>query len=61
VVVESLFSWPGLGRLTVEAIGQRDVPVIMATTFVAGGTAVLGSLLADVLTCWLDPRVRLEA
>ncbi|HZL84692.1 MAG TPA: ABC transporter permease [Candidatus Krumholzibacteria bacterium] len=61
VVVESLFSWPGLGRLTVEAIGQRDVPVIMATTFVAGVTAVLGSLLADVLACWLDPRVRLEA
>jgi peptide/nickel transport system permease protein len=61
VVVESLFSWPGLGRLTVEAIGQRDVPVIMATTFVAGVTAVLGSLLADMLACWLDPRVRLEA
>ncbi len=61
VVVESLFSWPGLGRLTVEAIGQRDVPVIMATTFVAGSTAVFGSLLADVLACWLDPRVRLEA
>jgi len=61
VVVESLFSWPGLGRLTVEAIGQRDVPVIMATTFVAGVTAVLGSLFADVLACWLDPRVRLEA
>ena len=61
VVVESLFSWPGIGRLTVEAIGQRDVPVIMATTFVAGATAVLGSLVADVLACWLDPRVRLEA
>ncbi|HZM17210.1 MAG TPA: ABC transporter permease [Candidatus Krumholzibacteria bacterium] len=61
VVIESLFSWPGLGRLTVDAIGQRDYPVIMATTFLAGVTAVAGSLLADLLASWLDPRIRMES
>lgn len=61
VVIESLFSWPGIGRLTLEAIGQRDYPVIMATTFLSGATAVLGSLLADLAARRLDPRIRLEA
>jgi len=61
VVIETLFSWPGLGRVTIDAIAQRDTPVIMATTYVAGLTAVLGSLLADVVSCWLDPRIRMES
>ena len=58
IVVESLFAWPGIGRLTLEAIEQRDYPVIMATTFLSGVTAVLGTLLADVAASWLDPRLR---
>jgi peptide/nickel transport system permease protein len=61
VVVEALFSWPGLGRVTVDAIAARDYPVILGTTCVAGVTAVLGSLLADLVSCWLDPRIRMES
>ena len=60
VVAETIFSWPGLGRVTIAAIFTRDYPVIMATTAVTGVTVVAGSLLADLLYMWADPRVRLE-
>ena len=59
VVVEIVFGWPGMGRVTLEAIQARDYPVVMATTTVAALTVVAGSLLADVLYRWADPRVRL--
>lgn len=59
MVVEVVFGWPGMGTLTVDAIGQRDYPVIMMTTLVAGLAVVAGSLLADLLYTWVDPRVRL--
>lgn len=59
VVVEVVFGWPGMGRITLEAIWARDYPVIMATTLVAAVAVVLGSLLADLLYHWADPRVRL--
>lgn len=59
VVVEVVFGWPGMGTLTVDAIGQRDYPVIMMTTLVAGLAVVLGSLVADLLYMIADPRVRL--
>jgi len=59
VVVEVVFGWPGMGRVTVDAIGDRDYPVIMITTLVAALAVVLGSLLADILYMRVDPRVRL--
>jgi len=58
VVVEVVFGWPGMGRVAIEAIWARDYPVIMATTLVSGVTVVAGSLLADFLYRWADPRVR---
>ena len=60
VVVEVVFGWPGMGRVAIEAIWARDYPVIMATTLVSAVTVVAGSLLADVLYRWADPRVRLS-
>ena len=59
VVVETVFGWPGLGRVAVEAIAARDYPVIMATTLLAGALVTLGSLLADLGYRRVDPRVRL--
>ncbi len=59
VVVEVVFGWPGMGQVTVQAIGDRDYPVIMITTLVAALAVVLGSLLADVFYMKVDPRVRL--
>jgi len=58
VAVETVFAWPGMGRLTVEALWARDYPVIMATVVIAAAAVVTGSLLADVLYHRADPRVR---
>ena len=59
-IIESIFAWPGMGRLTVEAVGGRDYPIIMATTMIAATLTVFGNLLADVMYAVVDPRVSLE-
>ncbi|MEN8007086.1 MAG: ABC transporter permease [Candidatus Krumholzibacteriota bacterium] len=61
VVVEVVFGWPGMGRVAIEAIWARDYPVIMGTTLISALTVVAGSLLADILYRWADPRVRLSS
>ncbi|MCB1184514.1 ABC transporter permease, partial [bacterium] len=58
LVVETVFGWPGLGRVTIEAVWARDYTVIMATTVLAGAAVVAGSTLADLLYRRADPRVR---
>lgn len=58
VLIEDVFSWPGMGRLAVNAILQRDYPVVTAAALVASGMVVLGNLLADVLHAGADPRIR---
>jgi peptide/nickel transport system permease protein len=58
VFVEAIFVWPGLGTMAAEAIASRDYPVIMGTTMLVSATVVLGSLAADLLHRWLDPRIR---
>ena len=60
VLIETLFSWPGMGRLAADAILQRDYPVVSATMLVASVMVVVGSFLADLLTTVVDPRVRLR-
>lgn len=58
VFVESIFAWPGVGRILVEAVRARDYPVVMAATVVSAILVVLGNLIADVLATWVDPRLR---
>jgi len=58
VLVETIFAWPGMGWLSVTAIGQRDYPVVTAAALVASVTVAFGSLLADVLYAVTDPRIR---
>lgn len=58
VVVETIFSWPGMGRLMWQAATARDVPVVMGCTTVGATAVILGSLVADVLYAWVDPRIR---
>ena len=60
VLVETIFAWPGMGRLIVDSIFQRDYPLVMATSFIAAALVVLGNLLADVLYAVVDPRIRAE-
>src|SRR6059036_564874 len=58
VLVETVFAWPGMGRLSVGAIFQRDYPLVTGAALVATGAVVLGSVLADVLYAVADPRLR---
>jgi peptide/nickel transport system permease protein len=58
LIVEVVFSWPGLGQLTFLAIGTRDYPLILGAVALSAVLVVLGNLLADVLHALFDPRVR---
>lgn len=58
LVTEVVFAWPGLGRVTWEAVLARDVPVVLATTALGAIAVVVGLLLADLLQAALDPRLR---
>lgn len=61
LITEVLFSWPGMGQLTVNAIFSRDYPLVVGCTVVAGILVVLGNLVADVLNAAINPRIRLSA
>ena len=58
IVIETVFSWPGLGRLIVQAVPGRDFPVIQAAVFVFAVLFVAVNLVVDLLQGWLDPRAR---
>ncbi len=58
VFVETVFAWPGMGKLMVDAIGQRDHPVVMACALLFGAMVILGNLFADLLYAAADPRIR---
>ena len=60
IVTETIFAWPGMGRLTIDAIFSRDYPVVMAANLLAGVMVVGGNLLADILYAVVDPRIRYE-
>jgi peptide/nickel transport system permease protein len=58
VFIEKVFAWPGMGLTMVDAVGARDYPLVIACVIVGSVLVVLGSLLADVLYRWADPRLR---
>ncbi|MCC6931311.1 MAG: ABC transporter permease [Gemmatimonadaceae bacterium] len=60
-ITETVFAWPGMGRLGIEAALARDYPLVMAITLVVSGGVLLASLLVDLAYLVLDPRIRLEA
>jgi peptide/nickel transport system permease protein len=60
VIVESIFSMPGIGRLGFEAILSRDIPVIMAIASISALLTLVGILLSDIMYAVVDPRIRLE-
>ena len=60
VVVESVFGWPGIGQLAWQAIQRVDIPIIMGVTLVSACAIVLGNLLADLVTPFIDPRIRIR-
>ena len=60
VVVETVFAWPGVGRLLYEGIAFRDFPVVQATVLLGGVMIVVVNLLVDILYAVIDPRIRYE-
>ncbi len=60
VITEIVFSWPGIGQLTIESIHRRDYPVVQACVLLISVSYVLVNTLTDLAYGWLDPRVRLQ-
>ena len=60
VVVETVFAWPGIGRLLYEGISFRDFPVVQATVILAGAMIVVVNLVVDILYAVIDPRIRYD-
>jgi ABC-type dipeptide/oligopeptide/nickel transport system permease component len=59
VVVEVIFSWPGVGRLLMEGLLSRDFPVVQGVVLLAGSMIVIVNLMVDILYAYVDPRIRL--
>jgi peptide/nickel transport system permease protein len=59
-ITESVFSWPGVGRLAVNAVGQRDFPIVMIVVVYSAIATILGYLLSDILYAIIDPRIRFD-
>jgi peptide/nickel transport system permease protein len=60
ILFETVFSWPGMGRLAYEAIFQRDYPLLMALFMISSFLVIFGNLVADIAYSFVDPRVKLE-
>ena len=61
VITETIFAWPGTGRLIIDSVAQRDFPVVQAAVFFIALVFALVNLLVDITYRWLDPRIRLAA
>ena len=58
IVIEFVFAWPGLGRLMLDSIRERDTAVILATILISGGLYIVLSTIVDILYAYVDPRIR---
>lgn len=61
VLTETVFNWPGIGRLAFEAVFNLDIPLIMGTVLFGAAIVIGANILVDLLYAWLDPRIRLSA
>jgi peptide/nickel transport system permease protein len=60
VITETVFSWPGIGRLAIQAIGARDYPLVQAIVFVFATLVLVVNLVLDLLYPFLDPRIKIK-
>ncbi|MNL52882.1 Nickel transport system permease protein NikB [compost metagenome] len=60
-MVESIFSWPGIGRLLVVSVTNRDLAVVQCILLMIAATMVVSNLIVDLLYGWLDPRLRAQS
>jgi len=59
LVTETIFSWPGMGRLFVDALTVKEYPILMGMIMLTAFAVIVGNLVADVAMCLVDPRIRL--
>jgi peptide/nickel transport system permease protein len=57
IVIESVFAWPGIGLMLVNAVGQRDLPVVQTIVLLVALTMVVTNFIVDIAYGWLDPRI----
>jgi peptide/nickel transport system permease protein len=60
VLFETVFSWPGMGRLFITAVNSRDYPVMMAIFVIGSFLGIVGLLVVDILYSFVDPRVKYD-
>ncbi len=60
IITEKIFDWPGLGDLMIQAIGERDFPIIQGLVFIFSMTYLIINLATDLLYAWIDPRIKLQ-
>ena len=59
VITETIFAWPGVGRLTIQAIQTKDLPLVQACVLLLAAIFVFANLVVDILYAYLDPRIRM--
>ena len=59
LVTETVFTWPGMGRLFLDSLGYQDYPVVMGLLMFSAMLVLAGSLIADLVVAFVDPRIRL--
>jgi peptide/nickel transport system permease protein len=60
IITETIFSWPGIGRLTIQAIVSRDYPLVQVCVMAIALGYVFINLLTDLVYAWIDPRIKYE-
>jgi peptide/nickel transport system permease protein len=60
VLTETIYAWPGMGRLIIDSVRQQDYPIVMAVVIMFSFASVIGFLLSDIFYALLDPRIRLS-
>lgn len=60
LVTESIFGWPGMGLLFIDALSSKEYPVLMGMVMITAMAVIIGNLIADVINAMIDPRIRLE-
>jgi peptide/nickel transport system permease protein len=61
ILTETVFNLPGLGRLSLGAVRDYDLPIIVATTILAAAIVIFMNFIVDILYAWIDPRIRVNA
>jgi ABC-type dipeptide/oligopeptide/nickel transport system permease component len=60
IITETIFAWPGVGQLTIQAIFNRDAPVVVTAVLILALIIIICNLVADVANAFVDPRIRVQ-